>query len=256
MVKGPTPDYVHTEISARRLQAGKAGGVPYFFDAVIPLDLNPGTVVHEVTARLRRGVTVTGQVLAQDGRPVASGLLLSPTYIPVGYELQGHTFPVRDGRFTLPGCDPEKSVPVLFFDPKGSEGAVMEMPPNRSSGEPLVRLAPCGTAAFRCLDAGGKAMRNPPMRLYALLRPGAPVQESIDRGVVPALVVQWTQVGGVSCASLDTQDGTMTFSNLIPGATYLVQVDDTFGFTPRASVTVQPGQHLPLQNVTLKRPKK
>jgi RNA polymerase sigma factor (sigma-70 family) len=251
--KGPGTAYVHAEVSARRLECGKAGGVPYFFDAIVPLDVTPAAPEAEVTAELRRGVTRTGQVLAHDGRPAASARLLAPTYIPAGFEVRGDTLPVGgDGRFALPGCDPGQSVPVWFFDPQRQEGAFVELPGGRAADEPVtVRLAPCGTAAVRCLGDGGPPVSRPPLLLGLLLRRGLALQESIDREADAALTVPARRLGDASGATFNPGDGAMTFSCLIPGATYVLT--DGHGSPPRASFTVRPGQNVRLPDVLIGR---
>ena len=253
VVKGPGAEYIHTEITARQLECGKRGGMPYFFDAIIPLDLQPAGGLEEVTATLRRGVTLTGRVLARDGRPAASALLLSPTYIPSGSTLQGDTLPMRNGRYELPGCDPEKSVPVLFFDPQKLEGAFEELLGPRGTRESgTVHLEPCGTATVKFRGADGKPASPRNLLLDIVLRPGAAIQESIDQEREPYLTVPAQRLGGYQYISLDLGAGTATFSNLIPRATYLVQLDSGQGFVPRTSFAVQPGENRKLPDIILK----
>jgi Sigma-70, region 4 len=252
VVKGPGAEYIHTEITARQLECGKRGGMPYFFDAVIPLDLKPTADPEEIAATLRLGVTVIGRVLGRDGRPAASALLLSPTYIPSGSTLQGEALPTRDGRYELPGCDPGKSVRVLFFDPQRLEGALVELPSHGTGESGTVHLEPCGTATVRFLGGDGKPARPRNLSLDIVLRPGAAIQESIDQEREPYLAVPAQRLGGYQCVSLDVQAGTATFANLVPRATYVVQLDSGQGFVPGAFFTVQTGEKVQLQDIILK----
>jgi hypothetical protein len=278
LVRGPDPNYVHVEISARQIAAGLPGGIPYFPDAVVPLDPPPGGPVR-VTARLRRGVTIRGRVLRQDGRPADKALVLTPTYIPRGLELAGDAIPARGGRFELPGCAPGKSVRVVVFEPESRQGGVADLRP----GEPaVVRLAPCGSATVRVVDAAGRppalekgagprfvrarqtsipledsvapAPPARPARLDILLRPGAPVQESIDRQVDAYLTVPAQRLGGADCVRRDRHSGALTFTCLVPGATYLVQADEGHGTVTKCTFTPRPGRHRDLGQVVLRPP--
>jgi protocatechuate 3,4-dioxygenase beta subunit len=259
LVKGPSPEYMHVEVSARQLQAGRAGGTSYFPDALVPLDLKADAADREVVATLRRGLTVTGRVLGHDGRPAAAAFLLAPTYLPLESALRGNLLPmrlpVRDGRFELPGCDPDKGVPVLFFDPHHQAGAVVELSGKQAGDEPvLVRLAPCSRATARCVDAKGRLVPQPALRLAVLLRPGADLQDSINHQVDACLTVPVERLWGSSGISFDAQAGTQTFAGLIPGATYLVQADEGNGMVRKAAFTALPGQCMALPDLVLNRP--
>jgi hypothetical protein len=257
LIKGPTPDYIHVEVSARQLQGGKGGGMPYFPDAIVPLDLKASPASIAVRASLRRGVTVTGKVVGHNGKPVPSAFLLAPTYLPSASALRSNMLPmrlpVRNGRFEVPGCDPEKSVPVLFFDSQKQEGAVVKLSGKQAGGKSvLVRLAPCGSATARWVDATGRPVSRPPA-LDILLRPGADLQDSIDRQVDACITVPVLRLGGSSCTTFDGRTGMLTFSCLIPGATYLVRADEGNGMVRKATIKVRAGQRLALPNIVLKR---
>src|SRR5262249_22950191 len=127
LVKAAQPDFVHVETSLGSLLGGRPGGTPYFPDAQVALNLQPMDETRKLAVALRRGVTLRGRVVGYDGRPVASGLLLAPTYVPEGWEVKGHTLPVRDGRFELPGCEPGQKVRVWVYDPGQKQGAVADL---------------------------------------------------------------------------------------------------------------------------------
>jgi hypothetical protein len=259
LVKGPSPDYIHLEVSARQLQCGKPGGTPYFPDAVVPLDPKLSPPVQEVAVSLHRGSTVTGRVLSHDGRPASSAFMLAPTYLPLESALRGNLLPMRlparDGCFELPGCDSEKGVPVLFFDPRNQEGAVAELSGKPPGGEPVVvRLAPCGSAVTRCVDPTGRLLSRPAVRLDALLRPGADLQDSINNQVEACLTVPVQRLAGSPGIASDAQTGTVVFSGLVPGATYLVQADEGNGLVRKATIRVQAGERLTLPDIVLAPP--
>jgi hypothetical protein len=257
LVKGPSADYIHVAVSARQLECGKAGGMPYFPDALVPLDLDlkPGGAAREVVVPLRRGVTVSGRVLAHDNSPTTSTFLLAPSYLapkssPRGTATQMR-LPTRDGHFELPGCDPERSVPVLFFDTSRQQGAVVELS-GKQTGQALVNLAPCGSATARFVDARGRPIPRPKVWLDVLLRPGADLQDSIAKDVDACVTVSVQRLWGTSCINADARSGVLTFTHLIPGATYLVQTDEGNGIVRKAVIMVQPGERVELPDIVLR----
>jgi RNA polymerase sigma factor (sigma-70 family) len=252
LVKGPGADYVHTEMSARQLEGGKPGGMPYFFDAVIPIDPQPSTGEEVVTAALRRGVILTGRVLAADRGPAPSALMLSPTYIPSGSTLRGDPVRVHDGRYELPGVEPDRRVPVLFFDPQKQAGAFAELSGSIGTREEAtVRLEPCGSATVKFVGANGKPVSPRGVLLEIVLRSGAGVQKSIDQDLPVRLTVPAQRLGGYECISLDQQAGTATFSSLVPHAPYLIQVDSGQGPVAAVTFAVPPGAKVKLPDITL-----
>jgi RNA polymerase sigma factor (sigma-70 family) len=257
LVKSLTPDFIHVAVSARQLECGKPGGNPYFPDALVPLDLKSNTRTHEVVASLRRGVTVSGRVLAHDGSPATTAFVLAPTYRPQQSAHRGGLSPMRlathDGRFELPGCDPERSMPVFFFDIGRDQGAVVDLAGKRAQTPPI-RLAPCGSATARFVDNSGRPISRPKVWLDVLLRPGADLQESIEKQVDACVTVSALRLWGKSCIDVDAQKGLVTFAPLIPGATYLVQTDEGNGTVRKATIIVRPGERVALPDIVLRSP--
>jgi RNA polymerase sigma factor (sigma-70 family) len=253
LIKGPGAEYIHVEVSAGQLAGEKTAGMPYFPDALLPLGLKPSRDVSNLVVRLRRGVTLTGHVLGPTGEPVATAFLLAPTYVPRGFELRGDALPVRQGRFELPGCDPDKTVPIVFYDTRRFQGAFVELSPKRARAEPVqVRLAPCGSASVRLVDPAGHPISRPAVQLDLLLRPGPAIQESFDRRGPAGITVPAGRFFGPQHVRLDPRTGIMTFSCLIPRASYVVQADEGRGFSRKAAFTVQPGQKRTLPEIVLK----
>src|SRR5205807_894493 len=118
------PRGVHdAEITSEMIYAGKPGGSRFYPDATGKLGVPAKGDVKEVSATLRRGVTVRGKLLGPDGKPVARAIVLHRLY--VSHDLGWH-FPTeaRDGVFEVHGLDPDKTVPVYFLDAEKQCGAV------------------------------------------------------------------------------------------------------------------------------------
>ncbi|HJZ55043.1 MAG TPA: sigma-70 family RNA polymerase sigma factor [Gemmataceae bacterium] len=240
LVKAAEPDFVHIETSLGWLLDGRKGGTPYFPDAVVPLRLAPADAAQEFVIPLRRGITLRGQVVGRDGRPVASALLVCPTYIPEGLEVQGHTLPVRAGRFELPGCEPGKKVPVWFYDPLKKEGAVAELTVVPGA-EPEVRLAPCVSAQVLIVDEAGAPVRKPRLMTELVIRPGDEINDSLQKGTVAGLRV-WTQlVFGVDHEPIiEGKAGEALIPHLIPGATYTIRAKEPIAWLPKITFPAPP----------------
>jgi RNA polymerase sigma factor (sigma-70 family) len=234
LVKAAEPDYVHVEIGSGRLSGVGPGGTPYFPDAVRALALQPESPVQQPVLELHRGVTVRGRVLGSDGKPVDSAILLSPTYVPDGFEAKGQALPVRDGRFELPGCAPGAKVTVFVYDQQKKEGAVAEL--TIGAAEPEVRLAPCVCARAR---AGGRPGPFPAARMMTglFLRPGADVNESLRTGRPAGLIVWTVPYLGRDQKPIDSKPGEVFFPNLIPGATYTVRGEGPIAWLEKTKFT-------------------
>ncbi len=182
--------------------------------------------------------------------------MVASTYLPMGngFALRGDHLPVRQGRFELPGCDPEKTVPVVFYDIKTLQGAFAELSPKHAAAEPIqIRLAPCGSATVRLVDPVGEPISRSAVMFDVVLRNGPTIQESFDRGGPSCISVPAGRFFGPQSVRLDAQTGIMNFSELIPGATYLVQADEGRGFVGKATFSVQPGEKRTLPDIVLNR---
>jgi RNA polymerase sigma factor (sigma-70 family) len=196
-------------------------------DALHALNLKPGAKSAEVKVVLRRGQTVHGRLLGPDGKPVARVRMLCP--VPSASVLTEFT-PVEfpDGRFTLTGCDPDKTYPALFLDAKHQWGAVALIPGKQAKGKPLiVRLAPCGSVVVRLLDRQGRPLKNyrPNPYGFQILVPHAFATDPKARGEKPPAAwlfqVSFDRRHYPNPNGLKTDaEGRITFPALIPGVTY------------------------------------
>jgi RNA polymerase sigma factor (sigma-70 family) len=236
LIHGPTPDYIYAEIGGAGLfqGQGKAGGERYYAHAIVPLDLKPGAEAHDLAATLRRAVTVKGRVLGPDGKPVAEALMLSRLGVDsVSSYWRGFPVIVRDGRFELHGCDPEKTYPVSFLDTKNKAGATVELSGKQAGEEVTVRLAPCGQATTRLLDGDGKPIAKQGLWLELVVTPGPSrydLKRLYDKGELGADSEYVGNIDHVNYGRNGPQtdaEGRITFPALVPGATYrIVEVGD------------------------------
>ena len=102
--------------------------------------------------RLRHGVTIAGRVIGPDGASVANAIVLARTYRPyrtqsgalssingnaardqfMAFNGRAPMIRVRDGRFEIPGCDPESPYTFHFFDREHGSGRPWSSPASRS----------------------------------------------------------------------------------------------------------------------------
>jgi RNA polymerase sigma factor (sigma-70 family) len=248
-VNGPSPDYIPQVVGSAELLAGKKGGAPIYYHAVVPLGLKPGDREKELPIELRRGVTLKGRLVGPDGKPVKDAILLVGGYRP---PRQTFLFPiqVRDGHFELPGCGPDKTYHLVFLehpwlnpDPSGEFdepdtygqlwlrallgpqiklGAAVDVSAKKAAAEPVeVRLEPCGAAKLRFVDGDGKPLAKHRPLLHLVATDGPPVNQAIKDGKLAAEAVMLIH-------PLDAQpqadaDGVLKVEGLVPGATYRIQ---------------------------------
>jgi RNA polymerase sigma factor (sigma-70 family) len=236
LVKGPNNDYVAVEITSGELQGGKRNGVRFYSDAVIPFEIKAGMKALEVTAKLRRGVTIRGKLLGPGDKPVADAFMVCWSQLkrPPWFTGERSSVSVRGGTFELRGCDPEVTYPVYFLDARNKLGASVRLSAKETTDkEVTVRLEPCGSAVVRVLDKEGKPRKGFQPLIYMVFRPGdkgAAADSDFLANVDP---VNYQPSDPVADAK-----GRCTLPVLIPGATYFL------GEKPKELLTVKSGETL------------
>jgi beta-lactamase regulating signal transducer with metallopeptidase domain len=259
LVKGPTPDYLHQEISGVDLHGQLLWpNRRYYPDALQKVNPKPEDGTVEGVLTLRRGTTVRGRLVGPDGAPVRDAMLFSRWYLGASRSGQDmtidfgeHLLPASGGRFALHGCDPDSSAPVFFLDAKRQQGAVVELSGKQAGQDLEVRLERCGSATVRLVDDQGKPLRagRTAAHLEIVLTPGASFAEIFTRMAKQdkqsPLMADAMHVGNLDrerYAGLTTDaEGRMVFPTLIPGATYRVIVHNQPVKT-QIDFTVQPGE--------------
>jgi RNA polymerase sigma factor (sigma-70 family) len=254
LVTGPTLDYVHQEVGNQLLSNGKPGGIRYYPDALVKLDLPAAARTKEVTVTLRRGVTVTGKLVGPDGKPVARALMLTRLNISALSLFWRFPVEVNGGRFELRGCDPKESYPVAFLDPKNRLGASVTLSGKQAGKSVTVKLAPCGRATARFVDAKGKALANIRPLLEIVITPGAHRFdfEAYRKGLLIADGDLLANVDRANYWTGPTTDarGRVTFPALVPGVTYRLRNGDLGKKVTTRDFTVESGKTLDLGDVT------
>jgi RNA polymerase sigma factor (sigma-70 family) len=257
LVNGPTADYVHTEIRTEKLQGlGFRPQRRNYADGIVELNYKPGAPPQKVEVKLRRGVTVSGKVLTPDGKPVAKAQMICHSYIPYGHDLY-HVFPlpVDQGKFELPGCDPEKAMPVYFLDAENQFGATAILSgKDVGARAPTVKLQVCGSATARFLNGEGKPLANLQPRLVLTLNDGIDFGESLTRTDVVSDEVHVNYLDRRHWKVKTDDQGRITWPTLIPGARFTLTVltADGQGVAYRKTFTAEANKAVDLKDITIK----
>jgi beta-lactamase regulating signal transducer with metallopeptidase domain len=252
VVKGPTADYVHEEITSVEL----AGHIQWpntrtYPDAFRKLSPKPDEGPVDVEFALRRGVTVRGHLVDSSGQPVRESVLVSRWYLSKSGMTVNHSptwKTLHTDRFDLGGCDPDSSAPVLFLDARNQRGAAIELSGKQAGEDVVVTMKPCGSAHVRFVDGQGKPVRagRSPAHLEVVLSPGASWGDIRfdDQKTSPLMsdAIHFSNLDVNRYRDIKTDaKGRMTFPTLIPGATYRIIV---FNQKEKTEIrfTVQPGE--------------
>jgi hypothetical protein len=163
-------------------------------------------------------VLVRGRVVeAASGRAVAKA---SVQFHPRAINNPNFRGDVVTGWDTAVVCDPVKSYAVHFLDSKSRVGATVELSGKQAGADVAVRLALCGQAATRLLDADGKPLARRPVGLDLVLTPGPHRldRKANDKGELAADEVAVSDFNFGNVPPTDAE-GRVTFRALIPGAT-------------------------------------
>jgi hypothetical protein len=204
---------------------------PLYPDAIAHLDLKPSEKTREVAMRLSRGVTLQGRVIGPDGMPIAKAFAIGRSFVPRlnafpldAFRGSAPEIPVRDGRFAIPGCDPEKPYTFFFLDVEHQFGTAVELTGKAEGPGPVtVQLQKCGAATFQWKDREGKpvAKQDAGPLLMLIMTPGAdkPTRDKVMANYVYQANLDWKRLGRNVQSDAE---GRASFVSLIPGATYRI----------------------------------
>ena len=270
VVRASSDHFVLREIGNESLTFGGPGDFRNYAHGFKSLDLKPGIGSQEVNVVLRRGTTVTGEVVGPDGQTVREAWIftrgiLAPTSGAIRRWRGAVHGTAHNGRFELSGLDLDREVPVYFLEPKRKLGIAVKLSGKSAAGGPVtVRVEPCGAARVRIVDPSGKASAGQILnaRIWMVLTPGPPIAAtSGNAGSLAADEAVLRAVDPVNYASQLTSDaqGQLTLPVLIPGALYRL-VDSSAGMgrksgpPVRKEFTVKPGETLELGDILIEKP--
>jgi RNA polymerase sigma factor (sigma-70 family) len=262
-------DYVLQEIGNREVFEGQRGGTRMYSHAFIAYDPKPGGAGLELNASVRRGVTVTGRILAPDDQPITDAWIISRIALgpsPMAWSMWRGNYHgnARNGRFELHGLDPNSDVPVHFFEPKRKLGATVLLPGKSATGGQItVRLKPCGMAKARLVDSNGQPVAGYKAQFFIVMivTPGVLFRGSPDIADPKGLLAEedfLARIDSINYLNGPTSDaqGKIVFPALIPGASYRVSDPARARQTPlHKDFTVTPGEILDLGDILIEKPR-
>jgi len=271
VVKAPSDDYVFEEIGSAVVHRGRPGGLRFYANAFVAGDIKPESTGWEVNVELRRGVTVKGEVVGPDGKPVQDASMISRVVLepyPGAYRRWRGSYQglVRGGRFELHGLDPDNEVPVFFIESKGKLGATVNLSGKSAAGGPItVAIKPCGMARARLVGPGGNPLAGyrAASLMLMVITPGSATFNLRTLESEGRLAAEQAVLGAIDPTNyrngpVSDADGKIEFPALIPGATYRV-IDRTMSrgeLDPqvRKEFRVESGETLDLGNVLIEGP--
>ena len=224
VVSQASPEYILSEFGSQKL-VGREGGLRKYAQALVRVDATKANDPIDVAITLRRGVAIEGKALSPDGKPVAEGEVITRFNVSAqAGRWGGYRIPVRDGRFVLPGLEPDRAYTLLVHDAKNRWGGATLVSQKATGNDPLtIRLAPSGQVKFRLVDRAGKPVAGYKAAIQLVLTPGR-FQCDFDgnmRGEDLAADAGPSLRSGSYMGGTPTDDGgSATFAGLIPGATY------------------------------------
>src|SRR5262249_23940246 len=134
---------------------------------------------------------------------------------------------VRDGQFEVSLRDLDAPYRLFFLDAANGLGAVADVTGKQTQDKPVtVRLAPCGSAKARFLDAQGNPLAGyPPMLWVGLsgLSPGKALHLDAPYQSAHALLMDHADSAHYHKDGPHTDaQGRVTLPGLIPGGTYWI----------------------------------
>ncbi len=261
-VHGPVNEYVVRQSSSRELFRGKPGGERVYAHAIEKLDPEVDSNPVEVTFALERSPVITGEVVDEQGSPVAETLMISRLNIHASW-LRWQAIPqtILDGRFQIAGLTAGEECPIYFLDPNRRLGATVVV--KAGDGPVRVVLTPCGRATMRLVDSEGKPVAGydeHEMSAEMIVTPGVskftPLGLPVAKlGLLQANTDFISNIDRVNYGSLKSDEqGHFTLPALIPGAIYSITVGRGGQSVVAKSFEAKPNETIDLGDIVVDRP--
>ncbi len=257
--KSATGEYVLKELDERQIFEGRPGGQRLYVNADAALDLPADAGEYAVDFKIRRGVTVLGEMVRADGRRPERLVMLhrGMTLISDDFRSDSPTM-IAGNRFEVRCVPPDGEYQVFFLDPDAKQCKLF-VARGRDAGKPLrVELEPCGSLTVRFLDPDGKPVAGHSPSLMIVFTSGKPKNDFSNKKDMPQADETFVQnFDRVNCWDMATDEsGRITIPTLIPGLTYrLLEISDKRQadkpWTYR-EITVKPGEHLTLPDIVIR----
>jgi hypothetical protein len=270
-VVSENPDYIRETVTEGQLtrywpaRPGQLDEIRLLFrdhsrhvHAFLAYDAKPGEASRVADFALRRGSTLSGQVVGPDGKPVEfAEITTTLSHATNEREWRGSAkIPVRDGRFELHGLSPGQAVRCIFHDAKNRLGATVDLADTMATEGPVVvRLQPCGQAKLRLVDTEGEPLWYSCIDITVVASPGYPIR-------LPA-PPQPNEPRAAEARAYDIdprrhspyipvdEDGRLVLQDLVPGATYRIYPHSLLHGLYRTwrDFTAKPGETLDLGEI-------
>jgi RNA polymerase sigma factor (sigma-70 family) len=258
-VYGPRWEYVSQVADPRSMIPGPGRPHRYYSDSRSRMDFRPDCQRADVVVKLRRGLPASGQMTGPDGRLVSECILVCCAKVTALRNGVMARLPARDGRFTLPGCEPGHTYPVMFLDARNQLGAVAEIASSRTaSSSHSVHLKPCGRAQVRVLGPDGRPVAGCPLEVRVLLEPDTVTGDAAALATRSELAdsypVPWIDSENYARAPVTDEEGRATLPALVPGARYYVKAFGDGVSARSQTFCAQSSETIVLPDLTLPRP--
>jgi RNA polymerase sigma factor (sigma-70 family) len=269
-VHAANEDYVLQEIGSREFFQGEPGGWRLYAHSFTQCDPKPAGSGLELQVVIRRGVTISGSVVALDNQPVPDTWIIGRAAIrprPGPWRMWRGDYhgSALKGRFELHAIDLESKVPVYFLQPERKLGATAQVSGKSAASGPLtIRLEACGTANARLVDANRRPLvRYSDASLISMVVTPGPDPSVREPAGASGLVTDsesLTKIDSINYAKPPESgpDGRITFAALIPGATYRIidrtTIQGPSGAQLRKEFTVKTGEVLDLGDILIEKP--
>jgi RNA polymerase sigma factor (sigma-70 family) len=212
-VMGRDREYVQYVRTRGELFGSKADESPWPGHAFVKLNVKPGAAPAAVAATLRPAVRVRGQLLDQDGKPLAKArLALVPLATDVHRQSHVPVVEVKDGRFEVKECEAGADYGVLVVDDKHQRAGVGQLTAREGGpGALKVQLHAAGGITARVVEGQGKPV-GPRYPVQVWIKGFGKEGPPVGRGVrLPNRLADVVLTDGGGRIALD---------GLVPGVTY------------------------------------